>query len=303
MPSGGTTTPPTLAEVNRALASAAVQTPSSADYHIGAEDLLQITLFNIREEDTKVTPRTVEVRVSQEGIITLPLLGEIPAGGLTTSALEQALGERYEKYIYDPQVGVMVKEYHSQRVSVIGAVEKPGVFELSGPMTLVNMLAMAGGVSERAGSQVHLYRQELEGRQSYVIDLYTLANGAGSVNLPVRAGDVINVPRAGMFFVDGAVRKAGSYPLDRPYTLTQALAVAAGVDYSVAKSSGITIFRRQGHAQVETISVNLGDIRAGKLVDPPVQAGDVIVVPVSTPKYVISRFLGGVGMGVSAPLY
>jgi polysaccharide export outer membrane protein len=171
------------------------------------------------------------------------------------------------------------------------------VFELSGPKTLIDLLAMSGGVSDKAGGQVHLYRQGPEGRQSYVIDLYALTDNAESLNLPVQPGDVINVPKAGMFFVEGAVGRPGSYPLDHPYTLTQALAVAGGVQTDLA-TSNIAVFRRRDRTQFDTIPFSLNGIQTGKLTDPQVQADDVIVVPISTPKYIVSRLLGTISMGM-----
>lgn len=295
-------TPAASTEVNQALAAASVPAAPAADYHIGPEDVVQITLFSISEAEEKVMPRTLEVRVNQQGLIKLPLLGEIPAGGLTVSALEQILQGQYDKYLYDPQVGVLVKEYNSQRVSILGTVQKPGVYQLSGPKTLVDMLALAGGVSGGAGSQVHVYRQGPEGRQSYIRDLSMLTNGDVLVNLSVQAGDVINVPPAGMFFIDGAVGRPGPYPLGQPYTLTQALAVAGGVEQQPAKYSGIIIFRRQGPAQVEKLTIDLDKIRAGEERDLLVQADDLIVVPTSTAKLLYNRLLGFLNIGVSAPI-
>ncbi|MGH7964598.1 MAG: polysaccharide biosynthesis/export family protein [Candidatus Binatia bacterium] len=108
------------------------------------------------------------------------------------------------------------------------------------------------------------------------------------------------VKSAGMFFVDGAVRKPGSYPLDRAYTLTQALIAAGGVDFNLAKYSDITIARRQSGPQVQIIVVDLKEIRNGKVADPPVLAGDVILVSVDSAKYVIHRFFGS--LGASAPI-
>jgi polysaccharide export outer membrane protein len=287
---------PVSTEINNKLLSMSLQ--SAAEYHLGPEDLLQITLFNVPESEVSATPRKLEARVSQQGDISLPLLGDIPAAGLTTSALEQRLQERYKKYLRDPQVGVFVKEYHSQRVSVIGEVQKPGVFELSGPKTLIDLLAMAGGVSEKAGRQVYLFRQGPTGRESSAIDLYALANKIDGANPPVQAGDVINVPRAGMFFVDGAVRHPGPFSLNRPYTLTQALASAGGVDNEVAKTSNITIIRLHDSPDRETVAVNLDDILAGKAADPQIKAEDVIIVPTSTTKYLVKRFVGPLISGV-----
>ena len=122
-----------------------------------------------------VTPRTNTVRVSHQGQISLPLIGEIDVKGLTVLGLEKKLREAYDKYIYNPQVGVLIREFR-QRVSVIGAVQRPGVFELTGPKTVIELLAMAGGVSDQAGTQVHIYRQGPNGRETYVIDLAVLAN-------------------------------------------------------------------------------------------------------------------------------
>jgi polysaccharide export outer membrane protein len=303
--SPGNLTTSSLVEVNQAIASRALQTSSSpADYRIGSQDLLHITLFNIAETDTGgVIPRVTEVGVSQQGEIALPMLGELKVAGLTPAALETELRRKYKKYFHNPQVGVLVKEYHSQRVSVIGSVRSPGVFSLSGPKTLIDLLAMASGVADNAGSQVHLYRQGPEGRQNYIVDLYALTNDTGALNLPVQDGDVINVPKAGMFFVDGAVRKPGSYPLDRTYTFTQALATAGGADNTEAKISEITIFRRRGPANTEALVVNMEAVLSGAATDPVIESNDVIFVPTSMPKFLVKRFLGAIGMGIGIPVF
>jgi polysaccharide export outer membrane protein len=305
----GSATLSAVEEINRGIASMANQTGGpGADYRIGPEDLLQITLFNVPEGDGKLTltPRNISARVSHQGFITLPLIGAVQVKGLTASALEQVLAARYDRYIHNPQVGVFVAEYR-QRVSVIGAVNKPGAYELTGPRTIIDMLALAGGVTERAGSQVHVYRETKEGRQSHVIDLLVLANSASlinadnaaMVNLLVQPGDVINVPQAGMFFVDGAVKNPGSFPLGRSYFLTQALATAGGVDEELASLREIAIFRRKGRGQVETIQVDLAAIRAGTAPDPQIEADDVIVVPTSTAKWLLRRFVGSLIGGIS----
>lgn len=299
-----TATSPLVTQINRALASVTSPVPASmADYRLGAEDLLEIALFNVPESGAGIISRRAEVRVTQEGMITLPLLGDIPVAGLTPSALEQALRRRYDEYLYNPQVGVQVKEYRSQRISILGAVRTPGIFQLTSPKTLADLLAMAGGINERAGNQVHIYRQESEGRQTYVVDLLALASNPGLVNMPVQPGDVINVPQTGLFFIDGAVGRPGSYPLNQPLTLTQALAVAGGVTEALADYSGVAILRRRNALEADRISVNLKEILAGRTADPQIEANDVIVVPVSTPKYIVQRFLGTIGLsGIPTPV-
>jgi polysaccharide export outer membrane protein len=286
-------------EINRALATLALSNaPASADYHIGPEDVLQITIYNIPDAEARLTPRTVSVRVSQQGLISLPLIGELIVSRLTPSDLETELKKQYEKYIYTPQIGVLVTQYN-QRVSVIGAVQKPGVFELSSPKTVIDILAQAGGVNDKAGTQVHIYRQGPQGRESHIIDLLALASNASLITadnasliaMPVQSGDVINVPPAGMFFIDGAVRSPGAFPLGRRYLLTQALASAGGVDRELY-SSDVTIFRRKSAAGVEPIPVDFDAIEAGSAVDPQIEADDVIVVPISNSKYFIKRVFG-----------
>ncbi len=271
-------------------------TNASPDYRLGPEDVLQITLFNIPREEEGVTPRQVDTRVSQEGMLTLPLVGNVKVAGLTASELEQALRERYHKYIRNPQVGVRVTEFRSQRISVLGAVRTPNVYQLTGPKTLVDMLAMAGGITEKAGSQIHIYRQGPEGRQSLVFDLFALASNPAVSALPVQAGDVINVPDAGMFFVDGAVNRPGSYPLSRPYTLSQALSVAGGVRAPIADYTGVTIYRRKDATNFDKVAVNLKEVRDAGAADPKIEADDVIFVPISSVKYFVERFIGGIGL-------
>ena len=308
LPTGGPAPSSAAANINRGLVSAAAQPSSpSADYRIGPEDMLQITLYNIPgsaavvgiggavvTSEPTLTPRSLAVRVSQTGVINLPLFGEVFVNGLTVSGLEQKLRQLYDKYIYDPQVGVLVTDYR-QKVSIIGAVQKPGEFVISGPKTLIDLLAMAGGVSPTAGTQVHLYRRGPNGQESYVIDLLVLASNPGSyndknVNQPIQAGDVVNVPQAGMYFVDGAVRTPGSYALERRFTLKQALAKAGGLDKDLS-SSEIVIYRRKDPKEVQTISVDFDAVLAGSVVDPQIEADDVIVAPISTAKYVWHRYL------------
>jgi polysaccharide biosynthesis/export protein len=293
-------------EINQRLATLALSVGQGVqNYQIGPEDLLQITLYNIAESEARVTPRTVSVRVSQQGVISVPLLGEIKVSGLTVSGLEKDLVKRYEKYIYGPQVGVLITEYR-QRASVIGAVQKPGVFELSGPKTVLDLVALAGGITDKAGTQLHLYRQGPNGRESYVIDLAGLANSSRSldpkdvelISMPVQASDVINIPAAGNFFVDGAVRKPGPYPLGQRVTLTQALSTAGGVDTEL-NSSDIQIFRRKGASGMEPVSIDYNAVIAGSATDPQILADDVIIVPTSSAKWLVKRFVGALVSGIS----
>ena len=115
------------------------------DYKIGPEDLLEISVF----EDEKLNKT---VRVSSQGNISLPLLGILRVKDLTANELEKEIRDLLaEKYFQDPHVSVFIKEYRSQRISVMGAVEKPGVFDVTGQKTILDMLAMAGGLRTDPG--------------------------------------------------------------------------------------------------------------------------------------------------------
>jgi polysaccharide export outer membrane protein len=267
--------------------------------------MLQVTIFNLQGADGGVTPREAQVRVSQKGIIKLPLVGEIKVAGLSASTVEDLLRQRYEKFIHDPEVGVLVREFRSQRVYLLGAVNRAGAIDLTGPKTLIDVLALAGGVNQRAGNQVHVYRQTSEGRKSYVIDLFALTTSLGLINantagvevlnLPVQSGDIINVPEAGMFFVDGAVRRPGSFPLGRRYTITQAIALAGGLDLDLADFGGITLFRATDN-EIKQIPVNLNSILSGTDSDLAMQSDDFLFVPISGLKWAWNFFIRNVGL-------
>lgn len=305
-PTGGPTSPPT-AEINRMLAAGASNDNVSLleDYQIGPEDTVGITIFNLTGVDGGVTPRDITLRLSQQGMIKLPLLGELKIAGLTPSGLEDLLRQRYEKYIYNPEVSVQVREFRSQRVYLLGSVARAGAIDLTGPKTLIDVLAMAGGVTPTAGNQVHIYRQTPEGRKSYVIDLHALASSLGLINpktagvevlnMLVQSGDIVNVPEAGSFFVDGAVRRTGSIPLGRRYTITQAIAQAGGLDIDLADFGGITLYRRSEN-DVKEIPIDLNAIRAGKEPDIAMQPDDFLFVPISGLKWAWNFFIRQVGL-------
>lgn len=299
---------PLTAEINRRLASAAVNDNSLLleDYRLGPEDMVQITVFNIAGgEGGGLMPRDTTVRVSQQGVVTLPLLGNIRVAGFTADELQTDLRKRYEKFVYDPEVGVLVREFRSQRVYLLGAVNRAGAIDLTGPKTLIDVLAIAGGVNQRAGNQVHVYRQSSEGRKSYVIDLFALTTSLGLINaqtagvevlnLTVQSGDIINVPEAGVFFVDGAVRRPGSFPLGRRYTITQAIALAGGLDLDLADYGGITLFRATDN-EIKQIVINLNSIRSGTDPDLAMQSDDFLFVPISGLKWAWNFFIRNVGL-------
>jgi polysaccharide biosynthesis/export protein len=262
-----------------------------ADFTIGPQDLLEVNLFNIDQTDG--LPNKVQVRVSNNGDITLPLLGQVKVGGLTRSQMEASLQKDYGKFIIQPDVGVTLVENRSNSVYVLGAVKTPGVLPITGQETLRRMLAMAGGITNDAGMFVHVSRQISKEERSYVINLADLASDpTGKLNLSIRPGDFINVPRAGTFFVDGQVERPNAYQLVQPYKLTQALTLAGGIgNYA---STNITIIRRS-KGEMQTITRDLDKVRAGQQEDIQIAENDLIVVPPNRAKVLLSVLLSAVG--------
>ena len=252
--------------------------PPPQDHALGAEDLLDISVFEIPE-------LTRTVRVSETGTIALPLLGEMPVRGLTPRQLEARLREALsQKYVNDPQVSVFVKEHGSKKVSVIGAVGKPGVYEMLGPRTLLQVLSQAGGLTEDAGARLHVIRGSMNGTGERltvpVNDLLT--DRDPDLNVSIEPGDVVSVPidRPIYIYVDGAVKTPGRIEqlASRPISLLQAIAKAGGATER-ANLKEVQILRK-GEAGTQTVvQVNLKRLRAGKAPDPTLLDGDIVVVP------------------------
>jgi polysaccharide export outer membrane protein len=162
------------------------------DYRIGPSDLLEISVFQVPE-----LSRTV--RVNARGALTLPLIGQIQAGGLTGQQLEALLAQKLkETYLQDPQVSVFIKEFISQRVTVGGNVNKAGVFPISGKTTLMQAIAMAGGLDKLANeNDIKVFRNKRDGsREVLAYDLAPIRNG--EIEDPqLHTSDVIQVGKSG----------------------------------------------------------------------------------------------------------
>ena len=169
----------------------AVSTPGSTGYKIGPQDILDITVFKVAE-----LSRTVQV--SETGSINFPLIGEVPAAGRTATQLERELAAKLGvKYLRSPQVTVATKEYNSQRVTVEGAVKKPGVYPLRGRTTLLQLIAVCEGPTEVADSDIVVFRQSGGKRQASRFNIDEMR--AGRLEDPLlESGDVVIASESGM---------------------------------------------------------------------------------------------------------
>ena len=238
------------------------------------QDLLEITVF-------KVPDLTREIRVNDRGEVTFPLIGSVRARGLTPAQLEQAIAAKLKAtYMNDPQVTVVVKESVQNRVTVEGAVKQPGVFPVTGSMTVLQAIAMAGGLDPKADThRAVLLRRNARGQMSQQpIDLAAIRDGRMQ-DLVLLQDDRIVVQEATYqrFTVSGSVATPGVYALREGMTFMQAIATAGGLTRLAEKDQAI-LFRRDQSGNFRRYAVNLEAIRDGLAVDPALGPDDRIVV-------------------------
>jgi polysaccharide export outer membrane protein len=270
------------------LTAGAVAPQSRRDYEVGPEDLLEVVVFG--QDNLNRT-----VRVTGDGKISLPLVGDVQVAGQTPQAIEKRLAAAFgSQYLRNPQITVSVKEFRHQRVAITGAVDKPGAYEMIGPRTLLEMLALAGGLQDKpgaakAGDVVHIIRRQdpREDRgtpppfspraETIVVDLKRLLSGETSLNLPIRHGDVIHVPFAGNAYVLGGVRRPGSVTVKDNLTVSQAVALAGGLD-PVLGTSRVSVTRRDDKGNAIQLAADLKRILNRQEEDIPLKDNDVVVV-------------------------
>jgi len=273
------------------------------------------------------------VRVNTIGDIILPLLGRIHVSGLTEDQLRALLLQRLGKYMYDPQVEVFVRSYNSRQVAISGEVHSPGMYTINRPNeTIRDLIMRAGGTTDNAAQRiiltpqppkVHLQHAALsegfdtEGSasndtasiaagmsvssRSYVIDLSKGQSGDRYLNLPVRPGDTIYVPRAGTATVIGWVYSPKTIDVTPGLTVLNAVSQAGGTWFA-ADTEHVKILRQAPHHETKTLMVNLKDIRSGSAPDVPLQANDVVDVsynPLRIPAYAL--YYGAQGLVTMAP--
>ena len=192
------------------------------DYRLGPGDLIKFAVFDHDE-------LSVDSRISQTGNITFPLVGVIPISGLTTREAELLLTRHLTEggFVKQPEVSVIVEEYQSQKVSVMGQVAKPGQYPLDAAKTVLDLLAMAGGVlNDTAAEEATLMRAD---GKRVDIDLQKLFDGDLAVNYGVQGGDTIFIAHAPQFYIYGQVQHPGQYRLLRYTTISQAISIGGGL--------------------------------------------------------------------------
>jgi polysaccharide biosynthesis/export protein len=259
-------------------------------YLLGPDD--QITVRVVDAEEITDKP----LRISTSGFITLPMIGRVRAAGLTVEQLESDITDRLRKYIKEPEVSVTRDGMRSQPVSVLGSVRAPGVHQLQGHKTLLEIISMAGGMTEEAGPSAKITRRKEWGPiplpdavddptgefSTADVPLRELLQGKNpAANILIMPNDVISVPKGEMVYVIGEVGRPGGIVLGGQHNVTvlQALSLASGPQRT-AKTDGAKLLRVDPSSAKRTeIPVDLKLLLASKIDDIPMQPDDILFVP------------------------
>jgi len=286
----------------------------SQDYLLGPGDIIQVTVFGIEDLRQK------ELALDSEGKVSLPFINSVDLMGLTPRESEVKITALYEASVMkNPQVSVAVKEYRSQFINVLGAVDKPGTYQLTRRSFLIDALAMAGGLMlDKAEPKAFIHRsgsgsslsEAVAGvttKESLEIDLVQLLEkGDVSLNVPIYAGDVVSVPERidRFYYVLGDVNRGGAFeikPADS-VTLTKAVASAGGL-LNTAKANRTAILRQNSDGTTRQIPVDITKLLKGQVPDMPLVKDDIVFIPGSTTKTVSHGVVSSMGSIVGMIIY
>jgi len=273
-------------------------------YRIGPGDVLDIRILNRPNLSREA------VRVEGNGMIRMPLIeAEILAACQTEGELAKEIASRYRKYYRSPQVDVFIKEYHSQQVAIIGAVNDQSRFELQRRIRLLDLLTYAKGPSPKAGQTINVVHspqtlacQKQEEDVALALSSYRLSDtlqGDPKANPYLQPGDIVTLPEAAQVYVVGNVFTPLTIPLREPITITRAIAMAGGVKQDSRKDKVRIVRQEAGSQKKEEIVVDLAAIERKRAEDIPLVPNDIIDVPTSSGKALLRSLVGGVGTSVS----
>jgi polysaccharide export outer membrane protein len=291
--------------------------PATGDptFRVGAGDIIQIRVVDDEEIPEK------QVRIGADGYISLPTVGRLRVAGLTAEEIQAAVANRLKRLYVDPDVSVSVAETHSQPVTVLGSVKTPGIIQLQGRKTLVEILSAAGGSAEDSGSYARITRQKEFGQiplpnahddptGAYSIadvNLQTIMDARDpAANIVMMPNDLVNVPKGQVVYVIGEVLKPGIIVLGEKNAVgvLQAVSIASGIS-KTAKASQTKILRLTPGSLTRTeITVNLQNMMAGKGDDVALQPDDILYVPNNLKKELGMKTLDSLaGAGAMGVIY
>jgi polysaccharide export outer membrane protein len=224
-------------------------------YVMGPGDTVKIAVYQNSD-------MTIETRISEVGSVTFPLLGPVEIGGLTPAQAEIRIASLLKSGGFVPraQVTIIVTQFRSRQVSVLGQVNHPGRYAIEEPsVRLTDVLAIAGGISPTGGETVTVIRAGEGSEQRIEIDLLGLFDGpAQPRNIELANGDTVFVPRIPVFYIYGEVQKPGAYRLERRMTVMQAVSLASGLTLR-GSEKGLRIVRRNANGTAKSFTASTED--------------------------------------------
>ncbi|MFZ3263200.1 MAG: polysaccharide biosynthesis/export family protein [Terriglobales bacterium] len=255
---------------------------ASSGLHLGPGDLVEMSAYNVPELNTKA-------RVTGKGDIYFPFIGYTHVAGLTTEEAQTLIEKRLGEYLKNPQVSLFVAEYTSEGASVLGEVNKPGVYPVLGQQHLFDLISAAGGTSEKAGHSITVTHRSAPD-QPITVPLTRNLTDQPESNVAVFPGDTVIVHKADVVYVVGDVGRPSALLMDTGnLTVLKAIALAGGTNRT-AKLGGAKILRKTANGMEET-PIQLKKILAAKAPDPVLVADDILVVPSSFGKILAGRSL------------
>jgi polysaccharide export outer membrane protein len=289
------------------------------DYRIGPNDVIDVQIENAPEMS-----RTF--RVTAAGTFLMPYVGRVTAVKKTTEEVAQLIADSLRgDYLKDPKVVVTVKEFNSRSFFIQGSVRSPGVFQIEGRPSMLELITLAGGLSEKHGANAYIIRRIKTPEQKEPepnLEKTTAAKGANAEQEPpeetakyelksaningllkghfdqdvlLEPGDIINIPPSDVFFVAGEVNAPGSFALTEGTTLRQAISLAQGTNYKAALNRGV-VYRENAAGKREEVHVDVGAVMNGKKDDVLIMANDIIMVPNSRTKTLGGALLKAFGL-------
>lgn len=245
-----------------------IKTTIGGEYLVGPGDVISITVYDNDDMTTKVM-------VNDDGKIIMPLLGRVEVGQLSTPDISRKITTLLaDGYFINPQVNVFIEEYRSKKVVILGRIRKPGLIELNGEISFLELISKAGGLAADAGDTATIKRIAVKGDNNSVIlvDLVALIEkGDITQNVQIMDGDTVNISKAGMCFVTGEVNRPGTYPCGGGSTILKIIALSGGFSGKASQSSVRIVRIVNGKKKL------LKDVA----LDTKLRQDDVIVVPES----------------------
>jgi polysaccharide export outer membrane protein len=265
--------------------------PAAAGYRLGPSDEVTIRVLDLTDEIGDAP-----FRLDQNGEIALPLVGRLQVGGFTTDQLQVELAKRFRKYLLDPQVTVAISTYRSEPVSVLGAVNTPGVLQVEDGKTLFAVLSLAGGLTNEAGAIIKITRRkeqgpiplagaELDSSGDFMVAQVSVKSIMGAhdptQNIVVRPFDIVTVPTGEVVYVVGCVKTPGGFVLGgrEQLSVLQAIALAQGLAPGAAAKKARILRGVDGATAKMEVPVNVKAILEGKTPDLALGPNDVLFIP------------------------